>query len=299
MKACLLFLFTSLFLLNAKAQSLNLGSNLYPELNAGFRHAGHQLLQASGDSSTRILPIKTGNDTLLMTFSGPISFDPGLLSSFLMERFQMHGLNNGYRVEVLSCENENIVYSYQVFEEQAEALISCQGRTLPNGCYQIAVLLNIASNNFSKASPELAAPQESKSKTDAFGKMTLAILLGLLVACLVALLVWRKKRINHIKPEIQQVGRFQFDPNQMLLILNGETQELSAKEAELLKVLSEKRNTPIQKEDLLQEVWGNGDAYVGRTLDVYISKLRKRLEADDAVKIVNLRGIGYKLISNN
>jgi len=61
-------------------------------------------------------------------------------------------------------------------------------------------------------------------------------------------------------------------------------------------ILHKNRNTVIEREKLLSEVWADEGGYVGRTLDVFISKLRKRLEGDPSLKIVNIRGVGYKLI---
>ncbi len=55
-------------------------------------------------------------------------------------------------------------------------------------------------------------------------------------------------------------------------------------------------NNALEREVILQQVWGDEGDYVGRTLDVFISKLRKKLEADTSVKIVNIRGVGYKLL---
>jgi DNA-binding response OmpR family regulator len=55
-------------------------------------------------------------------------------------------------------------------------------------------------------------------------------------------------------------------------------------------------NITVERDVLLKNVWGDEGAYVGRTLDVFISKLRKKLEADPSIRIVNVRGIGYKLI---
>jgi DNA-binding response OmpR family regulator len=53
---------------------------------------------------------------------------------------------------------------------------------------------------------------------------------------------------------------------------------------------------PVERDEILNKVWGDDGDYVGRTLDVFISKLRKKLEADACVKIVNIRGVGYKLV---
>lgn len=74
--------------------------------------------------------------------------------------------------------------------------------------------------------------------------------------------------------------------------------ELTSKEADLLSLLHSSANTTIAREQILEIVWGDEGDYIGRTLDVFISKLRKKLEDDPSVKIVNIRGVGYKLILN-
>ena len=82
----------------------------------------------------------------------------------------------------------------------------------------------------------------------------------------------------------------------MTLSTGQKTLELSNKETELLTLLHSHANEPMERSVLLEKVWGDEGNYVGRTLDVFISKLRKKLEADPSVKIVNIRGVGYKLI---
>ena len=69
-------------------------------------------------------------------------------------------------------------------------------------------------------------------------------------------------------------------------------------ESDLLLLLYNEANQTVERDVILSKVWGDEGDYVGRTLDVFISKLRKKLEADPNVKIVNIRGIGYKLVLN-
>ena len=94
------------------------------------------------------------------------------------------------------------------------------------------------------------------------------------------------------------IGASKFDQKNRALSFENNSVELSNKEAELLYLLCTAANTPVAREVILQNVWGDEGDYVGRTLDVYISKLRKKLEADTSVKIVNIRGIGYKLVTD-
>lgn len=92
------------------------------------------------------------------------------------------------------------------------------------------------------------------------------------------------------------LGKFSFDKSNLLLKHNHQHIDLSQKEAEVLDLLMASANQTIDRETMLREVWGNEGDYIGRTLDVFISKLRKKLEADDTIKIVNVRGVGYKLV---
>jgi len=93
-----------------------------------------------------------------------------------------------------------------------------------------------------------------------------------------------------------RIGEFQFNKRNMELSINKKRIKLTSKEADLLQLLSASANTTIERDDILASVWGDEGDYVGRTLDVFISKLRKKLEADANVQIVNIRGVGYKLV---
>ena len=73
--------------------------------------------------------------------------------------------------------------------------------------------------------------------------------------------------------------------------------DLTGKEAELLNLLYENVNITVKKEEILHQVWGDEGVYEGRTLDVFISKLRKKLEYDESLRILNIRGVGYKLLA--
>jgi DNA-binding response OmpR family regulator len=81
-----------------------------------------------------------------------------------------------------------------------------------------------------------------------------------------------------------------------VLIHQKKTIELTSKENELLSLLNEFANETVTKETILHKVWGDEGHYVGRTLDVTISKLRKKLEHDASIQIKNIRGVGYRLI---
>lgn len=91
-----------------------------------------------------------------------------------------------------------------------------------------------------------------------------------------------------------QLGRFLFDAQNYTLDIDGETVVLTQRESNLLKLFSENRDKVLTREQILRSLWGDDDYFMGRSLDVFISRLRKILSKDPAVQIENLHGIGFK-----
>ena len=107
------------------------------------------------------------------------------------------------------------------------------------------------------------------------------------------------KRVN-IRTEIPEekvfnVSNFIFDTENLTLTLNGTSQSLTKKEAQILKILYKFKNQVLPREVILNTVWGQDDYFVGRSLDVFITKLRKYLKEDEQIQILNIHGVGFKL----
>ena len=92
------------------------------------------------------------------------------------------------------------------------------------------------------------------------------------------------------------LGKYHFNPRLRELIIDGKTQTLSPKENELLKMLSEYKNDLLSREIALKKIWGSDTYFNGRSMDVYIAKLRKYLREDPAIEIVNIHGNGFRLV---
>lgn len=92
------------------------------------------------------------------------------------------------------------------------------------------------------------------------------------------------------------IGLYQFDPVKQELVFNLRRQTLTAREAELLWLLYENRQELNSKKKILEAIWGDDNFFNSRTLDVFITKLRKHLREDVGVQIINIRGVGYKLV---
>jgi two-component system, OmpR family, response regulator len=92
------------------------------------------------------------------------------------------------------------------------------------------------------------------------------------------------------------LGKYHFNPRLRELTANGKTQVLSPKENELLKMLSEYKNDLLSREIALKKIWGSDTYFNGRSMDVYIAKLRKYLKEDEKIEIVNIHGNGFRLV---
>jgi len=93
---------------------------------------------------------------------------------------------------------------------------------------------------------------------------------------------------------VMKIGRFLFHPEELYLIIDNNTRSLTLKEAELIRFFAEHPNKVLSRNEILEKVWGTDDYFLGRSLDVFISRLRKYFKADPSVKIVNLHGIGFR-----
>ncbi len=104
------------------------------------------------------------------------------------------------------------------------------------------------------------------------------------------------RRINAAHhPDLISFGNYTFDyPNRVLCSPSGEV-NLTKKEAEVLRMLAQNLNSVVKREEVLTDVWGENDYFMGRSMDVYIARLRKKLQDDQRVSIVNVHRMGFKL----
>ena len=93
-----------------------------------------------------------------------------------------------------------------------------------------------------------------------------------------------------------ELGAYHFNPKLRELKIKDSTQVLSPKENELLKMLAEYKNDLLTREKALKKIWGSDTYFNGRSMDVYIAKLRKYLKEDSTIEIVNIHGNGFRLV---
>ncbi|MBN8578947.1 MAG: response regulator transcription factor [Cytophagales bacterium] len=107
--------------------------------------------------------------------------------------------------------------------------------------------------------------------------------------------VFLRRSTADAQPDNFALGNFRFDCRNFTLKLEDTEKSLTQKEAEVLKLLCQHKDRVLKREEILNAVWGNDDYFLGRSMDVFISKLRKYLKDDPRVQIVNYHGVGFKL----
>jgi DNA-binding winged helix-turn-helix (wHTH) protein len=253
-----------------------------------LRDVGNQLLLSNQDGSSLIYPVvEIDKSRFKLSFESELSMNPDTLVSIVKNSFKKAELPEKYRVEVIQCSDEEVAYSYQVKKDIEKDIIPCGGRFLPSRCYMIEVhFIHGKSTIFGQQTPLYTS---------------IIVFLGLLTA-----LFYRKKKGERVreeqkiiaKPEASNytsIGSFKFYEEQSKLVKAAVEIGLSKKECELLVIFVANPNQVIKRDELTKRVWEDNGVIVGRSLDTYISKLRKILKDDDTVKIVNVHGVGYKL----
>jgi DNA-binding response OmpR family regulator len=106
----------------------------------------------------------------------------------------------------------------------------------------------------------------------------------------------RRRNIAEPEPASRfRLGCYEFDYPNLALSRNGNTETLTQREADLLRLFLEHPNKVLKRSDILEKLWGEDDYFLGRSLDVFISRLRKYLSEDESLKIENIHGVGFKL----
>lgn len=107
--------------------------------------------------------------------------------------------------------------------------------------------------------------------------------------------VRRTRTVSSPRKDIVQLGKYSFNHENLTLLISGDEKKLTQMEADILAFLYSKRNETVKRSEILTAIWGEDDYFSGRSLDVFISRLRKYLKEDEQIKISNHHGVGFKL----
>ncbi|MCR9288991.1 MAG: response regulator transcription factor [Bacteroidetes bacterium] len=107
----------------------------------------------------------------------------------------------------------------------------------------------------------------------------------------------RRNKISSPVPATKfLIGQFEFDYQNLSLKADHQEKTLTQREADLLKFLIENKNSVLKRSEILEKLWGEDDYFLGRSLDVFISRLRKYLKSDESLKIENIHGVGFRFL---
>mgnify|MGYP006162908009 FL=1 len=245
-----------------------------------LRRIGHELLLQSGDSTSRVLPVKKiAENEYQINFENDFTFQPDSLLNITSRFLDKAPDASNYIVNVLNCDNGSVTYGYAISKNKKDDIVACIGRKQPKTCYRINIKF--------KPTGIITAKNEY-------------LLGGLSFLAFVGFIFLKSVKPQKHIPESQHattftLGSVLFNANDRKLIMNEKTIDLTVTETRVLLIFALSPNKTIERSRLQKEIWEDEGVIVGRSLDMFISKLRKKLENDPNIKIVVVRGKGYKL----
>lgn len=266
------------------------------QVNLALRQTAHRLLAIEGDRSSSIPPVlQTESGTWLVRLEHNFNYDS--LPHVLQEAFVLHGVEGDYNVAVLDCSNSDLLLGYTASLLTAGKEVSCMGREQTPGCYNLSVTFPAGTS----------APFPLKGSW---------VLLVVVCAAMLAYPAYslynflKKKNLGEkahptdadvVAETVMngkssfQVGRSTLFTGNQKLVSNGVEKDLTYREAKLLRFFCVHANQLLERDLILRSVWEDEGIIVGRSVDVFVSRLRKLLKDDDSVRIVNVHGVGYRL----
>ncbi|MFN0213084.1 MAG: winged helix-turn-helix domain-containing protein [Saprospiraceae bacterium] len=251
------------------------------KINLALRRTADGLLRASGDSTSRIPAIEhaaVGVWRVRLEQAFHYEQLPALLQSSL----DLHGIRRPYEVAVRRCDDATIDLGYHQLDHLQNETVACGGREMPLGCHYIEVIF-----------------LENDTKSSFWNLKTalsLIVLSGLAV-------LWFFRRpkttadssASTTETEWLGFGESRLDVAGQVLVCKGAQQNLTFRETKLLRLFVSNPNRLLERDLILQQVWADEGILVGRSVDMFVSRLRKKLAADTSVGIVAVHGVGYRL----
>lgn len=293
-----------------------------------LRNIGHQLLLHSGDSTSRVLPIKAVSEhSFRISFETHFRFVPDTLMSIVDRQLSATGHAGKYIVSVNECDHGQTVFAFEVDKVNGD-LLACRGRMMKTGCYTVEITfpgengfdyrwlltglvpLGLLGLYFSRKKKQPATTAVLYGNGDQPASHTPAIASTPAQPNTSATETTDnpeppdtpETHKNHQTipnpeaPSVLCVGNFQFDEAKGALRIDNQVIQLSDKEVKVLRLFTAHPGQVVER-DTMMKIWeDDGVVVIARNADVLVSKLRKKLAADPSIKIVNVFGKGYKLL---
>ena len=249
-----------------------------------LRKIGHELLLQSGDGTSRVMPVKKiSENEYQISFEKELTFRTDSLVNTTRRLLAGDPLASDYVVNVLNTGKSGVAYGYAITKNKKDDIIACKGRLQPKAPYLINIKfkptgINTARNRY------------------LLGSLPLLAFVGLIFLRSVKPRKAITEKVQHT--DIISLGLALFDAKNRKLMVNDKTIDLTGTETRLLLIFALSPNQTIERSRLQKEIWEDEGVIVGRSLDMFISKLRKKMEFDPNIKIVVIRGKGYRLETN-
>jgi hypothetical protein len=256
------------------------------QVNLAMRQTADRLLDLAGDTTRAIPPVeKVSEGEYMLRIESQFSYDS--LPRFLEAALAQHGIREKYHVAVLDCLENLLMLGYSQ-ESVEDGKVPCSGRQPIGDCYNLSVSF-----------PSLA----KKAGGNGWAWWALA---NLAAFGLLSFFVYKKminKQLEETQPTpsanendaLLRFGGAIFDPANLYVEVIGTRQSLTFREAKLLQFFAERPNQVLERDAILAAVWEDEGIIVGRSLDVFVSRLRKILQKDPSLKLANVHGVGYRL----
>ncbi|WP_373550023.1 winged helix-turn-helix domain-containing protein [Haliscomenobacter sp.] len=263
------------------AASVEAPGALSPErVNLALRRTADRLLRQSGDHTSRIPAIEqVGTSVWRVRLEQPFRYEE--LPATLQASLDLYGIQQPYNVTLRRCASAIIDLGYHQSDVRKDT-VPCMGREMPTGCHfiEIAFLEN-----------------EGKSS---FGMAKSGVLL-LLVGGLASFWFFQRQKPVPTSPDAAvetdslAFGNSQLDVAAQVLISGDARQALTFRETKLLRLFASSPNQVLERDFILRQVWADEGVLVGRSVDMFVSRLRKKLVIDPSVGIAAVHGLGYRL----
>ncbi len=256
------------------------------QANLALRRTAHHLLREAGDTTSRIPAVQPIDAT---TFQ--IQLDHALnykkLPALLQQSLALYALDEPYDVAVLDCTAGVLQLGYTVTDLTQQNDVPCVGRNQQAGCYTIRV-------SFTGHKPQ-------RQPTVPWG-----VWIAGFVIVGSGYLIWQKssrttrpvlpaESVPAASTPAIQIGTLTFDPLNQTVDVAGQPHPLTYREAKLLHLFLRHPNQLLSRDFILKSVWEDEGITVGRSVDVFVSRLRKHLQPDSTLHLVAVHGVGYRL----
>ncbi|MEM9261016.1 MAG: winged helix-turn-helix domain-containing protein, partial [Bacteroidota bacterium] len=212
------------------------------------------------------------------------NIDYSILLDVANERMATSGLQRDYSLTLVSCTDGEILIGYLWSQARQASSPACSEREQLEDCYNLSLLFPTAA---------VSTPSRSTTLSWILGGILTLLCLFLLAA------FWPQGKpilVGESAPltEVHLSSQTSFNPGAQTLTLPGKLETLTYREAKLLTYFIDHPNEVLSRETIHDAVWGEEGLLVGRSLDVFVSRLRKKLKPDTQLSIMTVHGVGYK-----